>query len=113
MRFFHRVRTLRHWPRALLVGLVLAFGLNAIAHAAHRHDPATPTNALHSIACGYCVSFGGHAAAPTHCLPALVEQIERCDAARAVAGPVTAWLHSPSQPRAPPTFLSTDLAGLR
>jgi hypothetical protein len=46
---------------------MLAFALNAIAHVTHRHDAApTPTSIAQTLACGYCISFGGLADAPRH-----------------------------------------------
>jgi hypothetical protein len=44
---------------------MLAFALNSVAHVTHRHE-ATRASVTHSLACGYCVSFGGLADAPRH-----------------------------------------------
>jgi len=102
MRFLHQVRTLRGWSRALLVGLALAFGVASIAHAAHRHDPATTASSLHSVACGYCITFGGLATAPSHRPPAIAPRIDAFDVAVDIAAPAASRQRSPAQPRAPP-----------
>jgi hypothetical protein len=102
MRFLHQVRTLRGWSRALLVSLALAFGVASVAHAAHRHDLATTASTLHSVACGYCVTFGGLATAPSHRLPNLAPRIDAFDIAVDIAAPASRRQHSPAQPRAPP-----------
>jgi hypothetical protein len=102
MHFLHQVRTLRGWSRGLLVSLALAFGLASIAHAAHRHDPATTASALHSVACGYCVTFGGLATAPSHRLSNVAPRSESFDVVVAVASPTSQRQRSPAQPRAPP-----------
>jgi hypothetical protein len=49
----------------MLAALLLGFALNTLGHVTHRHD-ATPAPAAHSLACGYCVSFGSIADAPRH-----------------------------------------------
>lgn len=57
------------WLRVVLAGLLLAFALNSIAHAAHTHETTAPT-AVHA-ACGYCATFGSVHDAPVyaHSLP--------------------------------------------
>jgi hypothetical protein len=69
MRIFQLVRRPPQWLRVALAGLLLAFALNSIAHAAHTHESIAP-NAIHA-ACGYCATFGGVNAAPVyaHSLP--------------------------------------------
>lgn len=104
MHFFHHVRSLSRWPRALLVGLVLTFGLNVIAHAAHQHEPASAASSLHSVACSYCVGLGSVATPPAHRAQLLLPLHERFEIAVFAAVPSAPRLHSPAQPRAPPTF---------
>jgi hypothetical protein len=72
MRDLNRFRTPTGWLRALLVGLVLAFGFGTIAHAAHRHDALGSTSAVHGGTCGYCFSFGAASAPPAHRAPSFV-----------------------------------------
>ena len=105
MHFFRKVRKLNAWSRALLVGFVLAFGLNSIAHAAHWHEPASATTSLHTTACGYCVSFDNLAATPTHpTLHAVVHAdvfvVPVFQAAVPALRP-----RSSAQPRAPPVLI--------
>jgi hypothetical protein len=102
MRFFLNVRSLQGWSRALLVGLAVAFGLNAIAHAAHQHDPVTSTTTFHSSACGYCVTFGALATAPSQRLPMFAATLDSFDVAVDLSELVTRQPRSPAQPRAPP-----------
>ena len=64
----------RHPTRAIRIAfaaLLLAFGLNAIAHVSHRHQSdiaddmaTTGTSTLHTTACGYCATFGSLADTP-------------------------------------------------
>jgi hypothetical protein len=105
MYFFRSVRSLNTWSRALLVGFVLAFGLNSIAHAAHWHDPASATTSLHTTACGYCVSFDNLGSTPVH--PAL-DAVVRTDVyivSPFQAQPPLLRPHSSAQPRAPPVLI--------
>jgi hypothetical protein len=66
MHWLNRLRTPTGWLRALLVGLVLAFGFGTIAHAAHRHDALGSASVAHGGTCGYCFTFGATAAPPAH-----------------------------------------------
>ena len=105
MHFFRTVRNLNTWSRALLVGFVLAFGLNSIAHAAHWHEPASATTSLHTTACGYCVSFDNLASTPTHpTLHAVVRADVYLVALFQAPAPVLRT-HSSAQPRAPPALI--------
>ena len=90
------------WPRALLVGLVLAFALNGVAHAAHQHDDGSATSSLHSTVCGYCVSFDHLTSVPTLAPVRLKAQIELF--AIPISDRVAPALRprTPAQPRAPP-----------
>lgn len=69
MRIFQSFRKPSQWLRVALAGLLLAFALNSIAHAAHTHEATAPA-ATH-VACGYCATFGSIDAAPVyaHSLP--------------------------------------------
>lgn len=62
---FDLARRPPQWLRVVLAAVLLGFALNSIAHVAHQHD-ATAASAAHSLACGYCASFGGLADAPRH-----------------------------------------------
>jgi hypothetical protein len=64
MRLFRIARRPTHWLRVVLAGLVLAFVLDSVAHLGHSHDPDR-TSVAHSVACGYCATFGGLAEAPS------------------------------------------------
>jgi hypothetical protein len=101
MAFFHRVRMLT-WPRALLVGLVLAFALNGVAHAAHQHDDNSPTSSLHSTVCGYCVSFDHLTSTPTLVAPALAIDVELFAIPLSDRPAPTLRPRATAQPRAPP-----------
>lgn len=70
MRIFELARRPPQWLRVVLAGLLLAFALNSVAHAAHTHDTTAAVTVAHS-ACGQCATFGGIAAAPVyaHSLP--------------------------------------------
>lgn len=102
MPVFQLARTPPQWLRVLLVGLLLGFALNSIAHAAHTHDPAKTVNVAHSTPCGYCATFGGLCSAPSYAhapsAPALT-QIEISDRQQlAIARHPSCF----AQPRAPP-----------
>jgi hypothetical protein len=105
MHFFRKVRRLDTWSRALLVGLVLAFGLNSIAHAAHWHEPASATTSLHTTACGYCVSFDSLASTPTNPTVHTVVRADIDTAAPLQAPPPVLRPRSSAQPRAPPILI--------
>jgi len=89
------------WLRAVLASLLIAFAINAVAHVSHWHETAAPS-AVHSLACGYCASFGALADAPRHVaslppatcighLPQCPAEIVRVDG-----------LKTSARPRAPP-----------
>jgi hypothetical protein len=64
MRIFQLVRKPPQWLRVALAGLLLAFAINSIAHAAHTHE-TTVAPAMHT-ACGYCATFGSVSDAPVY-----------------------------------------------
>lgn len=102
MAFFQMARRPPRWLRAALAVLLLAFALNALAHVSHRHD-ASPASATHGLACGYCVSFGGLAAAPSHeHVSALQRQVGLIEPPACAPAP-RARPHTCAQPRAPPS----------
>ena len=50
-----------------LLAVVLAFALDSVAHAVHRHDDsASSALTAHGPACGYCAAFDGLVDAPKH-----------------------------------------------
>ena len=101
MALFHRVRMLT-WPRALLVGLLLAFALNGVAHAAHQHDDGSPTSSLHSTVCGYCVSFDHLTSTPTLGSALLTIRVESFAIPVSDRPAPAVRSRATAQPRAPP-----------
>jgi hypothetical protein len=101
MPIVHLARKPPRWLRVALAALLLAFAVNSIAHVAHRHD-ASAVSVTHSLACGYCVSFGGLADTPTHHGPSCVREQAgfRPDAVLRVSLPSSP--DTCAQPRAPP-----------
>lgn len=100
MHILQLVRKPPQWLRVALAGLLLAFALNSIAHAAHTHESIAPS-ATH-VACGYCATFGGVDAAPvySHSLPTpTFTPIESADPREIYAARRPA---SAAQARAPP-----------
>lgn len=100
MSIFQLARKPPPWLRVVLAGLLLAFALDSVAHAAHTHD-ATTVGVAHS-ACGYCATFGGLGDAPVHAhsLPIPVfTPIEAFDPHEAVIPRRPTFS---AQPRAPP-----------
>ena len=89
------------WLRVALVGLMLAFALNSIAHVTHRHDVAA-ANQPHTALCGYCVSFDNMTPPPVDrplvIVPAYVA--ERLTAAPGIVA--SRFVRTSAQPRAPP-----------
>lgn len=87
--------------RVALAAMLLAFATNSIAHVTHRHEAKT-ASATHSLACGYCASFGSLADAPkhTHALPPR-EQTSAPIAPSLVAA-IAVFPQTSAQPRAPP-----------
>lgn len=102
MHFFHKVRMLNRWSRAVLVGFALVFGLNSIAHAAHQHEPTSATISLHSTVCGFCVSFDHLATTPTPAAIHLSAEVESFAVLVSDAAPPALRVRSTAQPRAPP-----------
>jgi len=100
MHILQLVRKPPQWLRVVLAGLLLAFALNSVAHAAHTHDATTATVA-HS-ACGYCATFNSLGDAPVyaHSLPSPVLTPLEAVAPRDVAIALRPTLSA--QPRAPP-----------
>ncbi|HEY0939357.1 MAG TPA: hypothetical protein VGE08_04595 [Steroidobacter sp.] len=52
------------WLRIALVGLLLAFAVDSVAHVVHQHDNTVKTLGAHAPACGYCAAFDGLIDAP-------------------------------------------------
>lgn len=101
MRMFDLARRPPHWLRVALAALLLAFALNSIAHVTHRHE-AAQTSVAHSVACGYCVSFGGLADAPRHCHPVATAEQFSVFVAPALDRVFSSRSSTSAQPRAPP-----------
>jgi hypothetical protein len=64
MSIFHLARRPPAWLRVALVGLLLAFALDSIAHVVHQHDDSVQTLGAHGPACAYCAAFDGLVDAP-------------------------------------------------
>jgi hypothetical protein len=101
MPVFHLARRPPRWLRVALAALLLGFALNTLGHITHRHD-GTLAPTAHSLACGYCVSFGSIADGPrhSHSLPTTeYVSVHVADTTEAVYSrrPTTA-----ARPRAPP-----------
>jgi hypothetical protein len=101
MRIFQLTRRPPQWLRVVLAGLLLAFALNSIAHAAHVHEiKATP--ATH-VVCGYCATFSGGAHdAPVYAHSLPLPTLTSIEAAYPLELFVARRPASSAQPRAPP-----------
>lgn len=66
MRAFATFRRTSLSRRLAIALLCAAFLASAVAHLAHRHDPASLTASHHGAACGYCFSFNGIVDAPSY-----------------------------------------------
>lgn len=101
MRIFEFARKPPQWLRVVLAGLMLAFALNSIAHAAHTHDAKTTVTVAHG-ACSYCATFGGLGDSPVyaHSLPAPALTQAEAPGPREVS--IARRPTFSAQPRAPP-----------
>jgi hypothetical protein len=103
MPVFELARRPTHWVRVALVAMLLAFAINSIAHVSHQHDdPGTTASVAHSVACGYCASFGSLADAPKHTYSLPGHEQPRTPVATIVAAAISALPQTSAQPRAPP-----------
>ena len=102
MRIFKIARKPPQWLRVVLAGLLLAFAINSVAHAAHRHDRAT--TAAHIATCGYSATFDGVSGVPQY--SSSIEVV----ATAFVAAPIVEICRvdrrpqTHAQPRAPPAI---------
>jgi len=102
MRIFQIARKPPQWLRVVLAGLLLAFAINSVAHATHRHDRTT--TAAHIATCGYSATFDSVSDVPQY-----LSSIEVV-AAPSVAAPIADICRLDSrpqthaQPRAPPAI---------
>lgn len=101
MRIFEFARKPPQWLRVVLAGLMLAFALNSVAHAAHTHDAKTTVAVAHS-ACGYCATFGGLGDSPTYAHSLTVPALIRVEAPGPREVSIARRPTSSAQPRAPP-----------
>jgi hypothetical protein len=101
MPVFNLARRPPRWLRVALAAMLLAFGLNALGHVTHRHD-ATPAPAAHSLACGYCVSFGSIADGPRHSQYLPTAEYVSVHVADAVENIISRRPCTAARPRAPP-----------
>ncbi|MBC7984771.1 MAG: hypothetical protein H7Y02_13065 [Candidatus Obscuribacterales bacterium] len=100
MRLFELARHPTRSIRIAILALLLAFGVNALAHASHNHSANTTT---HTVACGYCATFGGMADAPAH--PAFqipADSLAAAPPASDITSPPGVTTPTTAQPRAPP-----------
>jgi hypothetical protein len=100
MRTFKLARRLPQFLRVALAGLLVAFALNSIAHVTHRHDSSA--SVTHSLACGYCATFGGLADAPRQCLSLARFALAHVFVAAESVVDVPFRVRTSSRPRAPP-----------
>jgi len=80
---------------------MLVFALDAIAHVTHRHD-ATRVSAAHTLACGYCLSFGGLADSPRHVTGIPLAEPIALVVLPTRAIPIALRPQTSARPRAPP-----------
>lgn len=102
MFIFHLARRPSAWLRVALVGLLLAFAVDSIAHVVHRHDDTVKTLGAHGPACGYCATFDGLIDAPKQNYAPLAEIIVTRYVAPVTSAPVPFRPAVSAQPRAPP-----------
>ena len=106
MHFFQLARNPTRAIRIAFVAMLLALGLNAIAHASHWHDDTTvgTTMAQHASACGYCVTFGSLVDAPQSPAIDTVENFLVLFAAVFSSAAIVRRTATSANPRAPPRF---------
>ncbi|HEY4369316.1 MAG TPA: hypothetical protein VGN07_18940 [Steroidobacteraceae bacterium] len=103
MRIFQIARKPPQWLRVLLASLLLAFAINATAHAAHRHDATT--TAAHLSTCGYSATFSGVGGVPQYSSAIEVVATTVCVCAPlADIGRIASPPQTRAQPRAPPAL---------
>ena len=103
MSIFALARRPSAWLRVALAAVVLAFALDSVAHAVHRHDDSAKSAlAAHGPACGYCAAFDGLADAPKHHYAPLAAFIVAGYVAPIAPFPVSVRTRLGAQPRAPP-----------
>ena len=100
MSAFLLARRPPQWLRVAIAGLLLAFALNSIAHLTHRHDASA--SVTHSLACGYCATFGGLADAPQQYLSSLDFALAHVFIAAESAADIPVRVRTSARPRAPP-----------
>lgn len=104
MSLFHLARRPPAWLRVALVGLLLAFALDSIAHVVHRHDDTVQTSATHGPACGYCGAFDGLIDAPKHRHAPLTAIVVGTYVAPIAQFALALRPRLTAQPRAPPAY---------
>jgi hypothetical protein len=102
MSIFHLARNPPAWLRVALVGLLLAFALDSVAHVVHRHDNVTTQAAAHGPACGYCAAFDGLVDAPKHDYGPITATIVASYVAPVAQLPASVRPRLTAQPRGPP-----------
>ena len=101
MSAFLLARRPPQWLRVAIAGLLLAFSLNSIAHVTHRHE--TPAASVtHSLACGYCATFGGLADAPRQYLSSRDLAHAHVFVAADSSADIPMRVRTSARPRAPP-----------
>lgn len=86
----------------MLVGLLLAFAADSIAHVVHRHDDTVQTLGAHGPACGYCAAFDGLIDAPRQSHSPQTAIVPAGYVAPASNVPASCRPSVTAQPRAPP-----------
>ncbi len=97
MRLFDLARRPTRLIRLAILAWMLAFGVNALAHAAHSHSAASEI-----AACGSCLTFAGIADAPRHSLPVIAHAKHVAIAMPFVNAIIDTAPRTQAQPRAPP-----------
>jgi hypothetical protein len=100
MSTFRLARRPPRWLHAAFAALLVAFALNSIAHVTHRHDASA--SVTHSLACGYCATFGGLADAPRHYLSSADFALSHVFVAAESAVDIPVRVRTSARPRAPP-----------
>jgi hypothetical protein len=101
MPIFHLARRPPRWLRVALAALLLGFALNTLGHITHRHD-GTLAPTAHSLACGYCVSFGSIADGPRHSHSLPTTEYVSVDVADTTEHVYSRRPTTAARPRAPP-----------
>jgi hypothetical protein len=102
MSIFQIARKPPQWLRVVLAGLLLAFAINSMAHAAHRHD--AKTTAAHIATCGFSATFDNITDVPAFSITIEAAPAESHLVPIVAVGRVSCRPLTHAQPRAPPAI---------